>query len=147
MKEYLIKKNGVESGRCLTVRDGPQFEKLDQTDVPFSQLLDICILLRKRHLVITSTSWTDDEKLDLLVDAMDLYDKETTLPDLIVIITGDGKNRKYFSEILEKREYKKTIVVTAWLSTQEYFGLLSISTFSYNLRDFQPRNLPSLVNL
>jgi hypothetical protein len=39
-------------------------------------------------VLVTSTSWTEDEDLQILLDACTLLDEITTLPSVLLIITG-----------------------------------------------------------
>jgi hypothetical protein len=39
-------------------------------------------------LIVSSTSWTEDEDFGILYDALSLYDRLVDLPNLCIVITG-----------------------------------------------------------
>ncbi|EON65520.1 hypothetical protein W97_04758 [Coniosporium apollinis CBS 100218] len=92
-------------------------------------------------LVVSSTSWTPDENFSILLDALVGYSAKavtkTNLPKLIAIITGKGPQKEhYLSKIKALNQEKKllnVIVLTAWLSTEDYAKLLGSADLGISL--------------
>ena len=47
-------------------------------------------------LLLTSTSYTPDEDIQLLIDALAAYAKNESLPNIILVVTGAGPLKKQF---------------------------------------------------
>ena len=61
-------------------------------------------------LLVSSTSWTEDEDFSILLDALDAYeaavncsDVEYELPSLVCVITGKGPQKDYYCDIISKK--------------------------------------------
>jgi beta-1,4-mannosyltransferase len=103
--------------------------------------------LDRARLVVSSTSWTDDEDFMLLLNALLLLDQSLKKldqqqssspkgakvayapPRVIVVITGKGTLRALFEEEVKKHEtagrLTRVAVRTAWLSAVDYPLLLA----------------------
>lgn len=85
-------------------------------------------------LVVTSTSWTEDEDFGILLDAMCLYDEEAQhassaggaerLPNLVLVITGKGPQQKYYKKKIAVLGLRHVKLLTAWLEAEDYPLLL-----------------------
>lgn len=84
--------------------------------------------------LITSTSYTPDEDLDMLLEALDLYnsspDKKYTLN---VIITGKGPLKEQFLKKVSESTWENITLHTAWLSYEQYHQLLSVCDVGISL--------------
>ncbi|XP_055550582.1 chitobiosyldiphosphodolichol beta-mannosyltransferase [Wyeomyia smithii] len=83
-------------------------------------------------ILISSTSWTPDEDFELLLAALEIYEKEATgnelyYPHLVCIITGKGPLKEHYISLINKKVWKKVTVVTPWLEHNDYPKLLSAS--------------------
>ena len=96
----------------------------------------------RMRLLVSSTSWTQDEDFLLLLDALVRYSDLATsshphLPELLVIITGKGPQKNYYlSQIAELDSTDKLEMVTietAWLSTEDYASLLGAADLGVSL--------------
>jgi beta-1,4-mannosyltransferase len=95
----------------------------------------------KTRLLVSSTSWTPDEDFSMLLDALVDYSatasRDSSLPDIIVVITGKGPQKKhYVSEIARLKKQNKlqrVEVHTAWLSTEDYASLLGSADLGISL--------------
>lgn len=81
-------------------------------------------------LIISSTSWTEDEDFSILLNALDKYDEEAKesvdgLPSLVCVITGKGPQKEYYMKVIQTREWTKVRVFTPWLEPDEYPQLLA----------------------
>lgn len=89
-------------------------------------------------LVITSTSWTPDEQVDLLLtvgDALDTYltslhnQYQHALPvsydRLVVVITGKGPNKQAFLTAYATKHWQYVTIRTLWLEMEDYPRILA----------------------
>jgi len=78
-------------------------------------------------LIVTSTSYTPDEDLGLLLHALDHYDSSSSdLPRLLCLVTGKGPLKSHFENQISELEAKwsKVRVRTLWLESEDYPKLL-----------------------
>jgi len=93
-------------------------------------------------LVITSTSWTPDEDFDMLLYALQVYEKcakqlyktrpNAALPKVLMIVTGKGPLRYAYMEKVTKlqmeEQWEFVRCVSLWLEATDYPLLLGVST-------------------
>ena len=85
-------------------------------------------------LVVSATSWTDDEDFDLLIDALTRYDRLVADParvPLHVVISGRGARRERFERTLPT--FKHVRVRTVWLANDDYPRLLAAADLGLSL--------------
>lgn len=96
------------------------------------QLKDGRVLNRQHRsaLLVSSTSWTEDEDFSILLDALEAYEKFITenkenLPSLVCAITGKGPLKKYYQNIIiNEKDFKHVRICTPWLEPEDYPRLL-----------------------
>uniref|UniRef100_A0A0B6Y8V7 Chitobiosyldiphosphodolichol beta-mannosyltransferase n=1 Tax=Arion vulgaris TaxID=1028688 RepID=A0A0B6Y8V7_9EUPU len=78
-------------------------------------------------ILVSSTSWTEDEDFGILLDALEEYDKRDvtgdgsrTLPELICVITGKGPQKEHYSQIIAEKQWKKVTFCLPWLTAEDY---------------------------
>jgi len=75
-------------------------------------------------IIISSTSWTEDEDFSIFLDALVVYEKEkssqTNLPNLICIITGKGPLKDYYKRKICGLKFNHILVTTPWLESDDY---------------------------
>lgn len=80
-------------------------------------------------LLVSSTSWTEDEDFSLLLNALDEYDKsaafESDLPAVICVITGKGPLKDHYLRIIDSKSWVKVKVHAPWLEAADYPRLLA----------------------
>ena len=94
------------------------------------EMWDSILLLTERtckskpSVLISSTSWTEDEDFSILLDSLILYEKEkltkNSLPKLVCIITGKGPQKEYYKKCIKEHEFKNIAVITPWLESEDY---------------------------
>lgn len=82
-------------------------------------------------VLVSSTSWTPDEDLSMLLTAIRQLDQEGLR--LRVVITGKGPLRAAFERELEHANLQNVQVWLGWLPFSEYAALLSIATLGVSL--------------
>lgn len=79
-------------------------------------------------LLISSTSWTEDEDFSVLLKALEDYeryiDEGVTLPSLVCVITGKGPLKDYYNGLINKLHFKHIQICTPWLEAEDYPLLL-----------------------
>lgn len=81
-------------------------------------------------LIVSSTSWTPDEDFDMLLSALETYEKVSAknekLPRILLAITGKGPLKEKFDIRVHELEkgWKNVRVRTVWLEAEEYPKLL-----------------------
>jgi beta-1,4-mannosyltransferase len=119
-KEFLGKYNDEKLGTLLTDAD----EK------------GLLIWRKDRpKLVVSSTSWTEDEDFSVLLKAIEIYESEATAidPKLLFVITGNGPQKKFYLEKISQMKLTKTRIVTAWLEAADYPLLLGSADLGVSL--------------
>ncbi|XP_075693609.1 chitobiosyldiphosphodolichol beta-mannosyltransferase isoform X2 [Rhinoderma darwinii] len=83
---------------------------------------------RRPALLISSTSWTEDEDFSVLLSALDDYDMFITngskLPSLVCVITGKGPLKEYYCKLIKDLQLKNVQICTPWLEAEDYPVLL-----------------------
>lgn len=96
----------------------------------FTKMLDdgsVQLQDNRPFLIISSTSWTEDEDFSILLAALEKYDVKACkgdLPSIMCIITGKGPLKSYYESIIAKKEMKKVAICTLWLSAEDYPTIL-----------------------
>ncbi|ESO87135.1 hypothetical protein LOTGIDRAFT_210506 [Lottia gigantea] len=80
-------------------------------------------------LVISSTSWTEDEDFGILLTALQDYEKyfeakDCTLPNVLCVITGKGPFKEFYKEKIEAIEWNHVSFCLPWLEPEDYPLLL-----------------------
>lgn len=78
-------------------------------------------------VLISSTSWTEDEDFSILLEALKEYDTSNSedLPFLICIITGKGPLKNYYQNVIKESIWNRVLIVTPWLEAEDYPRLLA----------------------
>lgn len=88
------------------------------------------IMAGRMKLLVSSTSWTPDEDFNLLLEALVSYASSARpLPPIIAIITGKGPQKQMYldriASLTKASKLPNVIILTAWLSAQDYATLLA----------------------
>ncbi|KAJ3378707.1 mannosyltransferase [Entophlyctis sp. JEL0112] len=77
-------------------------------------------------LVVSSTSWTPDEDLGILLDALAAYDSRATPShkQLVIVVTGKGPLQASWKARVRERAWQKVQIATGWLDVADYAYLL-----------------------
>jgi beta-1,4-mannosyltransferase len=88
---------------------------------------------------VSSTSWTPDEDLNVLLDVAVQYDcvvttsKSAALPPMVLIVTGKGPLRAAFERQAQLLKLRHVAVRTAFLSAEDYALLLGCADLGISL--------------
>lgn len=103
---------------------------VDHKHTLFTKVLEdgsVTLQENRPFLIISSTSWTEDEDFSILLEALERYNEKACkgdLPSIMCIITGKGPLKSYYERIIAKKEMKKVVISTLWLSAEDYPLLL-----------------------
>ncbi|XFG13859.1 hypothetical protein AB1E19_017483 [Capra hircus] len=79
-------------------------------------------------LLVSSTSWTEDEDFSILLAALEkfehLINSGESLPSLVCVITGKGPLKDYYSRLICQKCFRHIQVCTPWLEAEDYPLLL-----------------------
>jgi beta-1,4-mannosyltransferase len=88
-------------------------------------------------ILVSSTSWTEDEDFNILFESIQLYDQHRrtspSLPPLLLIVTGKGPLKDQYQRKIKKLEGELVgmcRIVTCWLTMEDYPKLLGANTFN-----------------
>ncbi|XP_078036706.1 chitobiosyldiphosphodolichol beta-mannosyltransferase [Augochlora pura] len=89
-------------------------------------------------LIVSSTSWTEDEDFSILLNALEEYENAVeeniyTLPDLICVITGKGQLKEFYMAIIKLKMWKHVTILTPWLATEDYPKMLASADLGISL--------------
>ncbi|XP_066993655.2 chitobiosyldiphosphodolichol beta-mannosyltransferase [Anabrus simplex] len=89
-------------------------------------------------LVVSSTSWTEDEDFSVLLSALQDYETAcssgtSSLPSLVCAITGKGPLKQHYCNIIERNSWRNVQVVTPWLHPDDYPRLLASADLGVSL--------------
>ncbi|XP_008051862.1 chitobiosyldiphosphodolichol beta-mannosyltransferase [Carlito syrichta] len=79
-------------------------------------------------LLVSSTSWTEDEDFSILLAALEKYEQLTlhggSLPSLVCVITGRGPLKEHYSRLISQKHFQHIQFCTPWLEAEDYPLLL-----------------------
>lgn len=105
----------------------------------FTQKVDgeIEMLNKRPALIVSSTSWTEDEDFSILLSALEDYEQAAKvrdcLPHLIVAITGKGPLKSFYEKQIEDKGFTCIEIITMWLKTEDYPTFLACADLGVSL--------------
>ncbi|XP_048188366.1 chitobiosyldiphosphodolichol beta-mannosyltransferase isoform X3 [Perognathus longimembris pacificus] len=79
-------------------------------------------------LLVSSTSWTEDEDFSILLTALEKFEQQTvrgaSLPSLVCVITGKGPLKDYYGHLISRKCFQHIQICTPWLEAEDYPLLL-----------------------
>ncbi|XP_065641015.1 chitobiosyldiphosphodolichol beta-mannosyltransferase-like [Hydra vulgaris] len=99
----------------------------------FTQVNNGLLVLKEDRpaILISSTSWTEDEDFFILLSALEIYQQKKhlleNLPDLICIITGKGPLKEFYQSKIKEKNFENVQIVTPWLSSEDYSKIIGCS--------------------
>ena len=90
-----------------------------------SQYPEFCKVNDKTGVIVSSTSWTEDEDFGVLLEALIKYEEQrqsgdSSLPDLLVVITGKGPQKQFYLDKISELQLNHISIVTPWLESEDY---------------------------
>jgi len=88
-------------------------------------------------LIVSSTSWTEDEDFRVLLGALAELDarvrSDSRFPRLLCVVTGKGPQRAMYEAKMEKMRLEKVRIKTMWLDAADYPKLLGCCDLGVSL--------------
>ncbi|KAM9746254.1 chitobiosyldiphosphodolichol beta-mannosyltransferase isoform 1-T1 [Menidia menidia] len=105
---------------------------------------------RRPALLVSSTSWTEDEDFSLLLTALEEYEAfiqgGETLPPILCVITGKGPQKEFYLQRISSLELQHVSFCTPWLEPEDYPLLLGSADLGVSLhRSSSGLDLPMKV--
>jgi beta-1,4-mannosyltransferase len=106
---------------------------------------------KRPALIVSSSSWTEDEDFHILIDALDQYENEferleCDLPKLICLLTGKGPLKQYYENLFNSKKYSHIKVHFVWLDPQDYPLLLGCADLGICLHKSTSRKFHQTLN-
>ncbi|KAG8006558.1 Chitobiosyldiphosphodolichol beta-mannosyltransferase [Nibea albiflora] len=105
-------------------------EKVEKTVFSHCDLTDDTVTLRAKRpaLLLSSTSWTEDEDFSILLKALEEYEGfikgGASLPSLVCVITGKGPQKEHYRKLIDSLRLEHVKICTPWLEAEDYPVLL-----------------------
>ncbi len=100
-------------------------------------MLEYTLRPTRPAVLISSTSWTEDEDFSVLLDAIVTYEQHArdvpSLPRLLVIITGRGPLLAHYQDKMSRLHLQHTRILTVWLQASDYPRLLGCADLGVSL--------------
>ncbi|CAN9505051.1 unnamed protein product [Ophioblennius macclurei] len=103
---------------------------LERTAFSIRDPADDSVMLRSERpaLLLSSTSWTEDEDFSILLKALQDYDafirEGAELPSVVCVITGKGPQKEHYRRIMDSLHLEHVQICTPWLEAEDYPVLL-----------------------
>lgn len=98
---------------------------------------EISLKPNRPALVISSTSWTEDEDFNILFEAFEYYDSYAyrlhNLPHIICVITGKGPMKTFYQQKVEQKQFKSVKFIFPWIKAEDYPKLLACADVGVSL--------------
>ncbi|XP_024128242.1 chitobiosyldiphosphodolichol beta-mannosyltransferase [Oryzias melastigma] len=110
----------------------PQFQGSEEESSVFTvrEAAGGAVSLRTKRpaLLLSSTSWTEDEDFSILLKALEEYEGfiegGASLPDLVCVITGKGPQKEHYRKLIDSLRLQHVKICTPWLEAEDYPLLL-----------------------
>lgn len=88
----------------------------------------VTLKTKRPALLISSTSWTEDEDFSVLLKALEEYEAlvkgGASLPALVCVITGKGPQKEFYRRLIDALHLEHVQICTPWLEAEDYPVLL-----------------------
>jgi beta-1,4-mannosyltransferase len=151
MKNALVREFGMDYDKIIVCKDKPKKEFAKTTESQAVQLMEFlcqsCPEVRRcdffenpksstwkgsderPYVLVCATSWTIDERMDILFDAIEHYEKSNTSREIYLFITGKGPMRLETMKRAQKKPLCKVKISSLWLSSEHYRQLVGFADF------------------
>uniref|UniRef100_A0A3P9J5S7 Chitobiosyldiphosphodolichol beta-mannosyltransferase n=1 Tax=Oryzias latipes TaxID=8090 RepID=A0A3P9J5S7_ORYLA len=88
----------------------------------------VSLRTKRPALLLSSTSWTEDEDFSILLKALEEYEGfvggGAPLPDVVCVITGKGPQKEHYRKLMGALRLQHVKICTPWLEAEDYPLLL-----------------------
>ena len=82
-------------------------------------------------VLVSSTSWTEDEDFSILLDAV--AECDASGQKMVLAITGKGPQKEFYLGEIKRRNLQNISIVTPWLQVEDYPKLLGCADLGVSL--------------
>ncbi|CAR24225.1 chitobiosyldiphosphodolichol beta-1,4 mannosyltransferase [Lachancea thermotolerans CBS 6340] len=147
MKDYLIHTFGLSKKRVAVLYDRPAFQfrplKADRQAALQQDFIKPFIpgdfnISKGDRIIVTSTSFTPDEDLSILIGALKIYENscekfDDKLPKILCFVTGKGPLKQHFIDKVAETKWDRVHIEFLWLSNEDYPKLLQLCDYGVSL--------------
>jgi len=139
LADYLRRTWGLHPVRVLRDRPGDAFGPRGTNDRMRAMVIQAAGLRSDAQpaIVVSPTSWTRDEALDVVFDAADALEvawrDRGPADGLIIVISGNGAGRAMFEQRLRGRTGRRVHIVTTWVSGDDYPAFIAAADAGLSL--------------
>lgn len=150
MKGFLVNSFGLNAKSIAVLYDRPaaQFQPLPETcdrarmlkTEPFIRdyIPDGFDVEKGDKIIVTSTSFTADEDIGVLLGALKIYENsyekfDRTLPRIMCFITGKGPLKEKYLKQVKSHEWNRCKIEFVWLTSEDYPKLLRLCDYGVSL--------------
>uniref|UniRef100_F6W713 Chitobiosyldiphosphodolichol beta-mannosyltransferase n=1 Tax=Ciona intestinalis TaxID=7719 RepID=F6W713_CIOIN len=117
--------------------DYPEFATPGKGESRFTHMGELGVSMKSDRpaILISSTSWTEDEDFSVLLEALQYYEENTSLdlPNILCVITGKGPQKSYYQKQIAAKNWKRVEIITPWLEASDYPKLLGSADLGVSL--------------
>lgn len=100
-------------------------------------------------IIMSSTSWTDDEDFGILLEALKSYDSTKTLrllgddfisnnescrlPDILCVVTGKGPLKAYYENLIKEYKFQHVEIILPWFTAKDYPKMVASADLGVSL--------------
>ncbi|ODV86633.1 glycosyltransferase family 33 protein [[Candida] arabinofermentans NRRL YB-2248] len=149
MAKFLIEDFGLNKKKVMTLYDKPSdnfvsLKSQSEADHIMGEIPELFNISpkyepKKDHIVVVSSSFTEDEDFTILVDALIKLESKMLASNVgskvFVFVTGKGPLKGNFIKMVNSHDWskKKVIIKTAWLPIRLYPELLKLADIGVSL--------------
>ncbi|KAK9451329.1 uncharacterized protein V1518DRAFT_408267 [Limtongia smithiae] len=142
MAGVLVRDFGINGFRIIPLPDRPAKQFVPLTEDQRAEIVSSHEIFKDFNpstdkIVVSSTSYTPDEDMSVLLDALSYYDTDSQsrddLPRILTIITGKGPLEPEFAAAVKSHSWKNVTIRTAWLAAEDYPRVLAAGDVGVSL--------------
>lgn len=84
-------------------------------------------------VAVAPSSWTVDEDVDLLLEALAIYDRRQDAQPLLMLLSGEGPRRAFYEARVARLDLHRVRVRLLWVPYEDYPGLLAHADIGISL--------------
>ena len=154
MKNALVQEFSIEYDDIIVCKDKPKKGSAKTTEKDAAKLMEflcescpqisrsdffengnICSFKNndRPYVIICATSWTIDERMDILFEALEQYEQSHASHQLYLFITGKGPMKEAAAKRVKTLNLQKVKIFSLWLSRLHYEKLVGFADFGLSL--------------
>ncbi|GME83122.1 unnamed protein product [Ambrosiozyma monospora] len=148
MRLFLIEEFGLDAKRVVTLYDRPSEvfvplksqDELKQIVSENKEVFEGKYDQKTDRILVSATSFTEDEDFSILVDALAKLDKKLSSESttsakgtIWTVVTGKGPLHDHFLQLVNSHKWNRVIIKSVWLPFDQYCKILRIADLGVSL--------------